>query len=689
MATTKLPLHTYEVHKLRTIINRTHILLHFTFILALLYYRLIIPRSDCHVSVFAWGVMTFSELIFAFVWFLTQAFRWRPVTRKVFPENLSCNDSDLPAVDVFVCTADPKKEPVVEVMNTVVSAMALDYPPEKLAVYLSDDGGAALTEFAVREACLFAKCWVPFCRKYRIKTRCPVAYFSKLGDDERVSRTSDEFKGEEEMIKSAYEVFKKNVEKSCIDDSVVHDRPARVEVIHDNRKEEESQDENSKMPLLVYLAREKRPSHPHRFKAGAENALLRISGIMSNAPYLLVLDCDMYCNDPTSARQAMCFHLDPEMSKGLGFVQYPQTFYNNKWQGMDGLRGPLFTGTGYYLKKNAMFCSPNNEDEFLREPEKNFGLSKKFNDSLKGCSEEDGKRVISEEIIDEAKRLASCTFEANTKWGKEIGYSYGSLLESTYTGYLLHCKGWRSVYLYPERPCFLGCTSVNLNDALVQQMKWSSGLFQAGVSKYSPLTYGVSKMSFLQSMCYGYFMLSPFASVAMLLYSILPQLYLFAGIPLFPKVSSSWFAVFAIVYTSSLCQHIYEVLSTGGSFTTFKNEQRMWIIRVVTSSLFGCIDVLFKWLGITKASFRLTNKAVNQEKLKKYEKGKFDFQGADMFMVPLRLLVLLNLVCFIVGMKRVVIEGNFGDMFGQIYISLFGLVLSYPILEDFIPKKGK
>lgn len=118
----------------------------------------------------------------------------------------------------------------------------------------------------------------------------------------------------------------------------------------------------------------------------------------------------------------------------------------------------------------------------------------------------------------------------------QIGYSYGSLLESTYTGYLLHCKGWRSVYLYPERPCFLGCTSVNLNDALVQQMKWSSGLFQAGVSKYSPLTYGLSKMSFLQSMCYGYFMLSPFASVAMLLYSILPPLYFFAGIPLFPKV---------------------------------------------------------------------------------------------------------------------------------------------------------
>lgn len=55
---------------------------------------------------------------------------------------------------------------------------------------------------------------------------------------------------------------------------------------------------------------------------------LRVSGIMSNAPYIVVLDCDMYCNDPTSARQAMCFHLEPQISSSLGFGQYPQTFYN-------------------------------------------------------------------------------------------------------------------------------------------------------------------------------------------------------------------------------------------------------------------------------------------------------------------------------------------------------------------------
>lgn len=101
---------------------------------------------------------------------------------------------------MFVCTADPKKEPTVEVMNTVISALALDYPSEKLSVYLSDDGGSYISLYAIKEAFEFAKSWAPFCKKNGIKTRCPEAYFSMLADDERLF-WSDEFKFQEEEIK--------------------------------------------------------------------------------------------------------------------------------------------------------------------------------------------------------------------------------------------------------------------------------------------------------------------------------------------------------------------------------------------------------------------------------------------------------------------------------------------------------
>ncbi|XP_028055210.1 cellulose synthase-like protein G3 isoform X1 [Camellia sinensis] len=683
-------LHTCTVQQARATINRLHILFHSVATLALLYYRIShLFLGD--VPVLSWTLVTISELIFTFAWFLVQAFRWRPVSRAVYPEKLPGN-SELPGVDVFICTADPKKEPTVEVMNTVLSAMGLDYPAEKLAVYLSDDGGSKVTRNAMKEACEFARIWIPFCRKYGIKSRCPLAYFSSFGDEERALR-SDQFRAEEGEIKSTYELFKKNVEKATecndIEECAVNDHPPCVEVIHDNGKHGEDNNDQTKLPLLVYVSREKRPSHPHNFKAGALNALLRVSEIMSNGSYVLVLDCDMYCNDPTSARQAMCFHLDPQISQSLAFVQYPQIFYNvskndiydsqarsaykTKWQGMDGLSGPLFTGTGYYVKRKALFGSANQKVTFLHESEKS-----------------NGKRIVSSSIlIEEARNLASCTFEKGTTWGREIGYSYDSLLESTFTGYLLHCKGWKSVYLYPKRPCFLGCTTIDMKDAMVQQRKWSSGLVQVGLSKFSPLTYGLSRMSILQSMCYGYFTFVSFHSLAFLLYATIPQLCLLTGIPVYPKLSSTWFALFAIVYASSLCQHLYEVLSSGGSISSWWNEQRIWMIKSVTACLFGCLDVLMKWIGIAKVNFRLTNKAIDQEKLEKYEKGKFDFEGAKLFMVPLTILVVLNIVCFIGGLKGLITEKTFDEMFAQVFLSSLILVFSYPILEGIVQKKGK
>ncbi|KAH6775012.1 hypothetical protein C2S52_012573 [Perilla frutescens var. hirtella] len=549
-------LNTCTVQQPRAALSRLHILLHFAAVAALLYYRLS-NLINSSVPLLSWGLITLSELIFAFIWILGQAFRWRPVVRTVAPENLAA-DEKLPGVDVFVCTVDPKKEPVVEVMNTVLSAMAMDYPPEKLAVYLSDDGGAAVTLFAVKEACVFAQSWLPFCRKYGIKTRCPEAFFSSFGEVERDVLESGEFKAQEEKIESKYKVFKRNVEKAAeIEKSVTvtDDRPPHVEVIYDNKKNAGTMDDDqSKLPLLVYVCREKRPSRPHRFKAGALNSLVRLSGVMSNAPYALVLDCDMYCNDPTSAKQAMCFHLDPQLSNSLSFVQFPQIFYNvskndiydgqarsaymTKFQGMDGQSGPICSGTGYYIKKKALFCSLYQEDEYLQEPVKNFGSSKKLIDSVQALiiNHMEENETISDSIVVEANKLTSCTYEHDTKWGKEIGYLYDCLLESSFTGYLMHCKGWKSVYLYPDRPCFLGCTTIDMKDALVQQMKWASGWLQVGLSRFSPLTYGMSIMPLLQRLCYGYFAYCHLIFIPCLLYGVVLPLCFFYEIPLYPKV---------------------------------------------------------------------------------------------------------------------------------------------------------
>ncbi|KAK1423771.1 hypothetical protein QVD17_19079 [Tagetes erecta] len=694
-----ISLNTCTIQQPQATAQRYHTLLHLAGIIAILYYRFTTLIHSTVVPTLPWALVTAAEVIFAFIWLLTQAFRWRPVARTVSLQGLP-DDKDLPSVDVFICTADPSKEPVVEVMNTVLSAMGLDYPANKLAVYLSDDGGAPSTLYAMKEACSFAKIWLPFCRKYGIKSRCPEWFFSTYGHDELLFRT-DEFEADEHNMKLAYERFKDNIERRTNGASVVNDRPARVTIIHDNQKRRNGDNQvENEMPLLVYVSREKRPSLPHRFKAGALNTLLRVSGVLSNAPYMLVLDCDMYCNEPTSAKQAMCFHLDPNMSTSLAFVQYPQIFYNvsqkdiydgqarsaykTKYQGMDGVGGTVCSGTGYYLKKIALYGSPTQQDEHLWHPEDTFGESAKLIDSLNG-----GTSQFTTAILEEAKKLASCSYEDNTEWGKLIGYSYESLLESSFTGYLLHAKGWKSVYLYPKRACFLGSTTVDMKDAMVQLMKWSSGLLQVGLSRFSPILYGATRMSLLQTMCYAYFMFTPFLSIAYLLYGTIPPLCLLNGVSLYPKASNPWFKVFAAVYVSSLVQHLYEVVSSEGSLATWWNEQRIYLIKCVSALLFGCLDVMMKSFGMVKANFRLTNKVVDPEKLEKYENGDFDLQGAKMFMIPLTVMVLLNVVCFVGGMKRVISNNNFDEMFAQVFMSWTSLLFSYPILKGLVPNKNR
>ena len=91
----------------------------------------------------------------------------------------------------------------MEVMNTVISAMALDYPADKLCVYFSDDGGSCVTLSAIKEAWRFSKCWLPFCRRFGLKSRCPEAYFAgaEVDEDDGVVKSGHEFIDERRRVK--------------------------------------------------------------------------------------------------------------------------------------------------------------------------------------------------------------------------------------------------------------------------------------------------------------------------------------------------------------------------------------------------------------------------------------------------------------------------------------------------------
>ncbi|MCI21299.1 cellulose synthase A catalytic subunit 2, partial [Trifolium medium] len=126
----------------------------------------------------------------------------------------------------------------------------------------------------------------------------------------------------------------------------------------------------NELPRLVYVSREKRPGFDHHKKAGAMNSLVRASAIITNAPYILNVDCDHYINNSKALREAMCFMMDPQLGKKICYVQFPQRFdgidrhdrYSNRnvvffdinMKGLDGLQGPIYVGTGCVFRRYAL-----------------------------------------------------------------------------------------------------------------------------------------------------------------------------------------------------------------------------------------------------------------------------------------------------------------------------------------------
>lgn len=116
-------------------------------------------------------------------------------------------------MDIFVTTADPIIEPPMMVMNTVLSVMAYDYPTEKISVYLSDDGGSELTYYALLEAAEFAKQWIPYCKKYSVEPRSPVAYFVSIATD-AVGVDDDKKANDLAVIKKSYKDMETKIENA-------------------------------------------------------------------------------------------------------------------------------------------------------------------------------------------------------------------------------------------------------------------------------------------------------------------------------------------------------------------------------------------------------------------------------------------------------------------------------------------
>ncbi|OWM78211.1 hypothetical protein CDL15_Pgr015030 [Punica granatum] len=125
-----------------------------------------------------------------------------------------------------------------------------------------------------------------------------------------------------------------------------------------------------RLPMFAYVSREKRPGYDHNKKAGAMNAMVRASAILSNGPFILNLDCDHYIYNSQAIREGMCFMMDRGGDR-ICYIQFPQrfegidpsdryanhntVFFDGNMRALDGLQGPVYVGTGCMFRRYALY----------------------------------------------------------------------------------------------------------------------------------------------------------------------------------------------------------------------------------------------------------------------------------------------------------------------------------------------
>ncbi|KAK3130117.1 hypothetical protein QOZ80_6BG0489130 [Eleusine coracana subsp. coracana] len=729
-------------------------------------YRILHPVPD---AIGLWLTSIICEIWFALSWILDQFPKWFPIDRETYLDRLSLRyeregePSLLSAVDLFVSTVDPLKEPPLVTANTVLSILAVDYPVDKVSCYVSDDGASMLTFEALSETAEFARKWVPFCKKFSIEPRAPEFYFS-LKVDYLKDKVQPTFVQERRAMKREYEEFKVRInalvakamkvpeEGWIMKDGTpwpgnnTRDHPGMIQVFLGHSGGHDT--EGNELPRLVYVSREKRPGFQHHKKAGAMNALIRVSAVLTNAPFMLNLDCDHYINNSKAIREAMCFLMDPQIGRKVCYVQFPQRFdgidahdrYANRntvffdinMKGLDGIQGPVYVGTGCVFRRQALYgynppkgpkrpkmvmcdCCPcfgrkkrkhakdglpegadvgmDGDKEMLMSQmnfEKRFGQSAAFVTST--LMEEGGVPPSSSPaaLLKEAIHVISCGYEDKTDWGLELGWIYGSITEDILTGFKMHCRGWRSVYCMPKRAAFKGSAPINLSDRLNQVLRWALGSVEIFFSRHSPLLYGYKNgnLKWLERFAYINTTIYPFTSLPLLAYCTLPAVCLLTGKFIMPSISTFASLFFIALFISIFATGILEMRWSGVSIEEWWRNEQFWVIGGVSAHLFAVVQGLLKVLGGIDTNFTVTSKATGDEDDEFAE--LYAFKWTTLLIPPTTLLV-INIIGVVAGISDAINNGyqSWGPLFGKLFFAFWVIVHLYPFLKGLMGRQNR
>ncbi|QCE09538.1 cellulose synthase A [Vigna unguiculata] len=589
-----------------------------------------------------WIVAFICESWFTFTWIIILSTKWTPALTITHPDRLLQRVPELPRVDLFVTTADPVLEPPIITANTVLSLLALDYPTNKLACYVSDDGCSPLTYYGLVEASKFAKFWVPFCKKNNIQLRAPFSYFSSVATTN--SEHSPEFKQEWSRMKDMYDnlsrkiqdVTKKQIPLQLDGEFAVYynterrNHPSIIKVILENKD-----GVSDGLPHLIYVSREKKPHQTHNYKAGAMNVL-----------YII--------------------------------------------RGMAGLQGTQYLGTNALHRRNVIYGLYPEEIEIGRKGKlgekklltQQFGSSKEFIKSADHAL--DWKTNFHNDsspsdCIEEAVQVAGCEYECGTWWGEKIGWLYGSIAEDVPTGLNIHRRGWRSECCTPDPIAFTGCAPRGLLSSMVQQKRWATGLTVVFFGKHSPIMGMIfGKIQFRAGLSYSWLANWGLRSVFEVCYALLPPYCIITDTSIFPKGPGLWIPIALFVIYS--IHTLLEYLKIGLSIRHWWNNQRMSIITTTTAWFIGFLSAMVKLAGISDNVFEITEKELSSDG-NDGDAGRFTFDESPVFVVGTTILLVQLGAMLIRFLRLQPTHSENGCGIGEFISSTYVVVCYFPYLK--------
>ncbi|RYR13513.1 hypothetical protein Ahy_B04g070466 isoform A [Arachis hypogaea] len=406
-----------------------------------------------------------------------------------------------------------------------------------------------------------------------------------------------------------------------------------------------------RIPMFAYVSREKRPGFDHNKKAGAMNAMVRASAVLSNGPFILNLDCDHYVYNSIVLREGMCYMMDRGGDR-VCYIQFPQrfegidpsdryanhntVFFDGNMRALDGLQGPMYVGTGCMFRRYALygFEPPRfmeNNSESSGVPQK-FGNSSIFTDTIPIAEFQarplaDHKSVkngrppgellkprppMDAPTVAEAIAVISCWYEDKTEWGDRVGWIYGSVTEDVVTGYRMHNRGWRSIYL-----------SLFSGQFIVQGLD----------------------VTFL------FYLLS--ITVCLILISLL------------------------------------EVKWSGIALEEWWRNEQFWVIGGTSSHLVAVLQGLLKVIAGVEIHFTLTSKSAGEDEEDVYA-DLYLVKWTSLFIMPLTIII-INLIAVIMGILRTVysVIPQWNKLFGGLFFSFWVLSHMYPFAKGLMGRKGK